>query len=608
MPFFQENFIRRLRNLRENINILLYDSKNVVTRMLNLLSILAALAGIAGLILAYGFENTPRLSLWIKHIFRGIILFYYLKFFIGYLYSFSPRKYFKEYQVNAILLAILLCVFLYKSFLAQPPDPLTGKSEYGMLSSIVEQVAFLVLLVVEIGRASALLPATRLSPQKLFVLSFLLLILAGAALLMLPQMSAEGTKVSFIDALFTSTSASCVTGLSTVDIAATFSLRGQIIIMLLVQFGGLGILTFATFFLILAKRNIGISNQALIKDSLDARNFKESIFLLKDIFIATLAIETIGAILIFFNWSNSTPFLDVYQKAYYSVFHSIAAFNNAGFSLFEGNLFNYFCRNAYMLQIIIAVLAILGGIGFPVLKDIFSDSRKRFLPSVKRRWSLNTRIVVFTSCFLIVLGTVLFMVFEWNHSLQEHSLGGKIVVSFFQSASSRTSGFNSVDFGQVLNPTLLLLIILMFIGASPASTGGGVKTTTFFILFVSAINTVRGKQRVNIEHSQIPDSTIFRAMTILLFSMLFVTIGTIVLTFTDSSHDLIELVFEEISAFTTTGLSTGITSVLSDGGKITLIVSMFMGRIGLLTFGFALTRRMKPEPAYKYPEAHVILG
>lgn len=155
--------------------------------------------------------------------------------------------------------------------------------------------------------------------------------------------------------------------------------------MLLVQFGGLGILTFATFFLILAKRNIGISNQALIKDSLDARNFKESIFLLKDIFIATLAIETIGAILIFFNWSNSTPFLDVYQKAYYSVFHSIAAFNNAGFSLFEGNLFNYFCRNAYMLQIIIAVLAILGGIGFPVLKDIFSDSRKRFLPSGKKK-------------------------------------------------------------------------------------------------------------------------------------------------------------------------------------------------------------------------------
>ena len=200
------------------------------------------------------------------------------------------------------------------------------------------------------------------------------------------------------------------------------------------------------------------------------------------------------------------------------------------------------------------------------------------------------------------------MVFEWNHSLQEHSLGGKIVVSFFQSAVSRTAGFNSVDFGQVLNPTLLLLIILMFIGASPASTGGGIKTTTFFILFVSAINTVRGKQRVNIEHSQIPDSTIFRAMTILLFSMVFVTIGTIVLTFTDARHDLMSLVFEEISAFTTTGLSTGITSALSDGGKITLIVSMFMGRIGLLTFGFALINRMKPEPAYKYPEAHVILG
>ena len=610
MPFSKENFLHRIRNIRENVNIFLYDSKPVATRILNILSIVAALAGVAGLIIAYGFDNGPEMLTAVRYTFKCIIGFYYLKFFIGYLYSFSPRKYFSEYRLNAILLGIILLIIIYKSFtptLFTDIFSFVGIQNPEFLSSVIEQVAFLILLIVEIGRASSFLPSTQLSAQKLFVLSFLFLIFAGSALLMLPQMSADGVNLPYIDALFTSTSASCVTGLSTVDVGSTFSLRGQIIVMLLIQFGGLNIITFATFFLILSKRNIGIGNQALIKDSLEARNFKESIFLLKEIFYSTLIIETIGAILIFFNWSNNTPFLDIYQKAYYSIFHSIAAFNNAGFSLFEDNLFSFYCRNAYVLQFIIAILIILGGIGFPVIKDIFTDSLKKE-GRINHKWSLNTRIVVFTTVFLIVIGTVFFMVFEWNNSLKEHPWGGKIVVSFFQSVTSRTAGFQSVDFATVLNPTLLLVIMLMFVGASPASTGGGIKTSTFFVLVLSAINTVRGKQRMNIEHSQIANSAIFRAMTILFFSAIFVIIGTIVLSFTDPQYATIKLLFEEVSGFSTTGLSTGITPYLSDGGKITLIVTMFMGRIGLLTFGFALINKMKPEPAYKYPEARIIIG
>lgn len=610
MPFSKEDFLHRVRNIRENVNIFLYDSKPVATRILNILSVVAALAGVAGLIAAYGFDNGPEMLTAIRYTFKGIIAFYYLKFFVGYLYSFSPRKYFSEYRLNAILLGIILFIIIYKSFtptLFTDIFSFVGVQNPEFLSSVIEQVAFLILLIVEIGRASSFLPSTQLSAQKLFVLSFLFLIFAGSALLMLPQMSADGVNLPYIDALFTSTSASCVTGLSTVDVGSTFSLRGQIIVMLLIQFGGLNIITFATFFLILSKRNIGIGNQALIKDSLEARNFKESIFLLKEIFYSTLIIETIGAILIFFNWSNNTPFLDVYQKAYYSVFHSIAAFNNAGFSLFQDNLFSFYCRNAYVLQFIIAILIILGGIGFPVIKDIFTDSLKKE-GRINHKWSLNTRIVVFTTVFLIVIGTVFFMAFEWNNSLKEHPWGGKIVVSFFQSVTSRTAGFQSVDFAAVLNPTLLLVIMLMFVGASPASTGGGIKTSTFFVLVLSAINTVRGKQRMNIEHSQIANSAIFRAMTILFFSAIFVIIGTIVLSFTDPQYATIKLLFEEVSGFSTTGLSTGITPYLSDGGKITLIVTMFMGRIGLLTFGFALINKMKPEPAYKYPEARIIIG
>ena len=609
MPFSKGNIVRRLRNLRENINIFLYDSKTVATRILNVLSVLAALAGIAGLVLAYGFENGPRTQEAIRYTFSAIIVFYYVKFIAGYLYSFTPRKYFSEYRINGILLGVLLCVFIYRAF---TPTLLTdvfsvlGVHDPRLFSAIVEQLAFLTLLVIEIGRASSFLPSTQLSAQKLFVLSFMFLILAGSVLLMLPQMTAPGVTLSFTDALFTSTSASCVTGLSTVDIGNTFSLRGQIVIMLLVQFGGLNIITFATFFLILSKRSIGISNQALIKDSLEAKNFKESIFLLKDIFYFTLVIETVGAVLIFFNWSNNTPFIDVYQKAYYSIFHSIASFNNAGFSLFDQGLFNYYCRNAYVLQFIIAVLIILGGIGFPVIKNIVESLKKK--GNLRVKWSLNTRIVVFTSLVLIGVGMLSFLAFEWNASLKDQPVAGKLVASFFQSVSARTAGFQTVDFSVMLNPTLIMMMVMMFIGASPVSTGGGIKTTTLFVLLLSAVNTVRGKQRINIEHSEIGNGFVLRAMTILLFSALFVILGTMVLSFTDPDKPVMALVFEEMSAFTTTGLSVGITPDMSVAGKVTLIVSMFMGRIGLLTFGFALLNRMRPEPDYKYPEAHVIIG
>lgn len=217
-------------------------------------------------------------------------------------------------------------------------------------------------------------------------------------------------------------------------------------------------------------------------------------------------------------------------------------------------------------------------------------------------------MVVFTSLALIVIGTTFFMIFEWNSSLRDHPWGGKIIVSLFQAVTARTAGFQSVDFSILMNPTLILLMMLMFIGASPVSTGGGIKTTTFAVLVLSAINTIKGRERINVEHSQISNSAVLRAMTILLFSACFVILGTIVLSFTDPDKEMIGLVFEQVSAFTTTGLSTGITPDLSTGSKVTLIVSMFMGRIGLLTFGFALINKIKAEPDYKYPKARIIVG
>ena len=612
MKIFSDNIIRRLRNFRENVNIMLYDSKSRAMGVLDFLSIIAALVGVAALLFDHGFENTERNSAAIHFMFRSVIVFYYVKFFLGYLYSFSPKKYFREYRVNGILLGIILCVLIYDAtspvFVNDLLKTVLDVDNPRMFSVVVEQVSFVILLIIEIGRASSFLPSMQMSAQKLFVLSFVVLILSGTGLLMLPKMTVEGVNLHFVDALFTATSASCVTGLSTVDIATYFTLRGQIIIMFLAQLGGLNIITFATFFLILSKKSIGIKNQALIKDSLDERNFSDSMRLLKEIFYSTFIIEGVGAVLIFFNWSNNTPFLDFYQKAYYSVFHSIMAFNNAGFSLFEGNLFNFYCRNAYVLQFVITALIFLGGIGFPVIKDVLGDFFFKKKGRINRKWALNTRIVVFTSLALIVIGTTFFMNFEWNNSLRDHPWGGKIIVSLFQAVTARTAGFQSVDFSILMNPTLILLMMLMFIGASPVSTGGGIKTTTFAVLVLSAINTIKGRERINVEHSQISNSAVLRAMTILLFSACFVILGTIVLSFTDPDKEMIGLVFEQVSAFTTTGLSTGITPDLSTGSKVTLIVSMFMGRIGLLTFGFALINKIKAEPDYKYPKARIIVG
>ena len=612
MKIFSDNIIRRLRNFRENVNIMLYDSKSRAMGALDFLSIIAALVGVAALLFDHGFENTERNSAAIHFMFRSVIVFYYVKFFLGYLYSFSPKKYFREYRVNGILLGLILCVLIYDAtspvFVNDLLKTVLDVDNPRMFSVVVEQVSFVILLIIEIGRASSFLPSMQMSAQKLFVLSFVVLILSGTGLLMLPKMTVEGVNLHFVDALFTATSASCVTGLSTVDIATYFTLRGQIIIMFLAQLGGLNIITFATFFLILSKKSIGIKNQALIKDSLDERNFSDSMRLLKEIFYSTFIIEGVGAVLIFFNWSNNTPFLDFYQKAYYSVFHSIMAFNNAGFSLFEGNLFNFYCRNAYVLQFVITALIFLGGIGFPVIKDVLGDFFFKKKGRINRKWALNTRIVVFTSLALIVIGTTFFMIFEWNSSLRDHPWGGKIIVSLFQAVTARTAGFQSVDFSILMNPTLILLMMLMFIGASPVSTGGGIKTTTFAVLVLSAINTIKGRERINVEHSQISNSAVLRAMTILLFSACFVILGTIVLSFTDPDKEMIGLVFEQVSAFTTTGLSTGITPDLSTGSKVTLIVSMFMGRIGLLTFGFALINKIKAEPDYKYPKARIIVG
>jgi Trk-type K+ transport system membrane component len=242
-----------------------------------------------------------------------------------------------------------------------------------------------------------------------------------------------------------------------------------------------------------------------------------------------------------------------------------------------------------------------------VIRDIFGDIMFRRKNKINRKWSLNTKVCIYTTLILIGVGMFFFTLFEWNGSLKNMTWGESMVMSFLQSATTRTSGFNSMDFGVMNIPTLIIFIILMFIGASPVSTGGGIKTTTISVLVLQAINTVKGKNRLNLSHQEIPQSVIFRSMTILLFSLCFVVAGTIILTFTQPGVDIINLVFEQVSAFATTGLSTGITPQLTTASKVVIIISMFCGRIGMLTFGFALIRSIKQEPDMIYPKASILV-
>jgi len=442
------------------------------------------------------------------------------------------------------------------------------------------------------------------SPTRIFVLSFAGVIITGAVLLWFPFSATKG-NLRFVDALFTSTSGVCVTGLVVVDVGKDLSTLGQVITIFLFQIGGLGIITFSTVFFVLMGRGISFKGRDIVQSTFLHTPRRDFIVIAKAVLVFTFIIESLGTLLLFIRFSNDFP---IGTALYHAVYNAISAFNNCGYSLFSDNLMGY--QGDPIVNLTIMGLIVLGGIGFIVQYEVLSKLR-----GIQKKLSVHSKIVIITTSVLILSGAILFYVFERDHIIKDVPVQNKILASFFQSVTPRTAGFNTVDIGLLTNATILLMIVLMFIGASPGSTGGGVKTTSAALLVMMIWNRLKGNEEVNIFNRTVPREIMSRTISIIFASAFSVAIITSVLLIfgegklpqTESRHFFVEYLFDTVSAFGTVGLSMGITPKLNDLQKYALILMMFVGRVGPLTLAFSLSRSTGGK-GLTYAEEGVMVG
>lgn len=435
----------------------------------------------------------------------------------------------------------------------------------------------------------------KMRPSLIIIVSFLLVILTGALLLTLPAASAAGQPTSLIDAYFTANSATCVTGLTVVDTGLYFSTFGLLIILILIQIGGLGYMTFSTFILLVFRQKLFISQKLAAQEALNLYSSRDVINVLKRIFGIIIVMEGLGTLILFFHW---LPQMGGKQALWYALFHSVSAFNNAGFALFP----KYASFTAYVadpvINLTIAALIIIGGLGFIVINDLLQH----------RRLSLHSKVVLSTTSLLLVGGTLLFYFMEYHNpaTLGTFPFSRKILAAFFLSVTSRTAGFNTIDIGRLHAPALLITMLLMFIGASPGGTGGGVKTSTFTLVISTIWATLKGYRDTILFRRRVPSETVRRAFAVVFLSLSLIATAIFALVHTESCG-IMEAAFETFSAFGTVGLSMGITPTLSYWGKIIIIFVMFIGRIGPLTLMLTLFMSQK-ERRVELPKEGISIG
>ncbi|MEK7729613.1 MAG: TrkH family potassium uptake protein [candidate division KSB1 bacterium] len=441
-----------------------------------------------------------------------------------------------------------------------------------------------------------------LGPARILVFSFAGAIFIATFLLLLPFSHLK--PVSFIDALFTITSAICVTGLTVVDTGTTFTLFGQIVILVMIQLGGLGVMTFSTFFVYLLGGKLSLGNRELLQETLSQAPMKNLKALLKTVFLATFIIEMLGALLLTLRWSRDLP---LPSAIYHGVFHAVSAFCNAGFALFPNNMESY--TGDFIVNFTLTTLIILGGLGFVV---IFEIMRKR--KQGPRRLSLHARLVLRSSGLLVFGGMALLLVFEYGNAIEDLPWSAKLWGAYFQSVSARTAGFNTINLGALSDASLFLLLLLMFIGASPGSCGGGIKTTTFAILLAFIKARFHNLSDANLLQRRIPEETVSKAIAIFFFSLSLILTFTVLLLLAETqlvSHQMsrgifLELLFEVTSAFGTVGLSVNVTPTLSEVSRLLITLVMFIGRLGPLTIAIAVGGEKKAR--FQYAQENVLVG
>ena len=453
---------------------------------------------------------------------------------------------------------------------------------------------------------------TALNPAQLFLISFVVIILGGTLLLSLPGATYEG--IGLLDALFTATSAVCVTGLIVVDTATHFTFFGQSILLFLIQIGGLGILTFVSYFSYFFKGEISYEKQIAINQINSSGAIGKELGLLKNILIITLSIEAFSALLIFYN-TDPTAFNSLSERVFFSVFHAVSAFCNAGFSTLSESLMQGSFQFNYGLQLAIILTFVIGGLGFPIVSNIVSYLSYKtkgvfsfFDKPNYRPWvlTLNSRIALITTIVLTVGGTFVFFGLEKDGVLSSHSGFGKLVTALFGATTPRTAGFNTVDASHFRFPTLLLTMFLMWVGASPKSTGGGIKTSTLAIAILNILSLAKGRERIELYRREIVEVAVKRAFAMISLSIIVIAIGVLGISAFEPDLTMIEIAFESVSAYSTTGLSMGVTSSLSPISKFIIIILMFVGRVSALTVLIAIFRNVINQN-YRYPKEEITI-
>lgn len=591
--------------VRMKLDLHIVTRKQLVIRIMKILSVIVSVVTLSAIVIYHGCHLRYSVISFIRGLVYFSLVFYIVKYLVQMLYSLHKFDYLKKSWFEGIVIAILVMHFVLYVFFGL--DVFNFK-EYENAYILCIQLYFFVIMLIEMSKASAFIGKMNISPPVLLMSSFFILIVMGTILLLLPRMTTH--HISFTDALFTATSASCVTGLTVLSTAHDFTIQGQVVIMILMQLGGMSILSFATFFTTFLSRSyVGLRYQYLVKDMLSANRLSDSFSLLRQIVLATFIIEASGVLMFYMYWRTTGFFEGTGTTFFYSLFHSVSAFNNAGFALWDSSFRDVQICNSYFPQTVIMILVFLGGIGFVTISEFFNPMVIR--ERKKYRWkqlSPGTKIVLLTTFGIIIVGTLMFFVLEYNHSLAEkNTLIDKIFASIFQIISGRTAGFNIIDVNAISIPGMMLVMVIIFIGASPGSTGGGIKTTTFFVLMKSVMATIKGKKHIEFDKKTIPFSMVDKAYSIVVLSIGIIFVSIFILALVEPETNLINIMFESISAFTTCGLSTNCQTAFSDAGKLVLIVDMYIGRIGTLTIAYALGQRNK-ESRHTYPETYFMIG
>ena len=602
---------------REIGNIYLYKSKAKNLGVLKILNLFVSFTALITLTIYYGFPHTVQGDVNMMTVIRYSFGFYISHYLIKFIYDFHPWEYLKKTWFEGFVMFILIIEgashIMTGELLFVPLLEKLSISSGEDISLIFIQGYFFIVIIAELTRKGSVIPKIRMHPAVIFILSFLGIISVGTLLLMMPEMTSSGNGMDALDALFTSTSATCVTGLMVEDAMHFFTFKGQIVILALIQLGGLNVIAFASVLALAARFGVSVRQHDVIEDFVNKDNFLSGKGTLGRVVIWCLGIEAIGAIALGVVWSSDIPFSGVSDRIYSSIFHSVSAFNNAGITLFTGGFTHPWVSTNWLAHWIITALVFAGALGTVALFDIFDPARlRRRLIYPWKTIGFATKIALYFSLILVVFGSVAFAILEWNGVLSGMSGFGKFTTSVFQSVT-RTSGFSTVNISSVGLPMIFIFIALMFIGGSSSSTGGGIKTSTFSVILSDVWRTVRGFDHVQLFKRTINPTLRSRAYSVLMFFIIGNMIFLFLLTITEASllaegdYSFIDLAFEQISAMGTVGLSTGITPLLTPAGKFIILISMFIGRVGTLTVAFALGGSLI-ETHFKYPEGHTMIG